>query len=127
MKIIKTEKYAQGVVNPLDGKSNQQARSLVQKIIPYDKIKGIFKDDYWQGPKFIFEAFNDYNLNWFVEDSRYYPTFDGNPMGGKIWDISINFVNNKGKESRLYCKVTAAGAGTVQDPLSKYDVVVNVN
>jgi len=126
MKIIKTEKYAQVNPNPLDGKSNQQARTIVnKKIIPQDAIKGFFSDDSWQGIQQIWNAFNAAGLDWNINGSNYYPNGD-NPMGGKIWNIEINFTNNKGRPTTLHGTVTAAGAGTVEDPLSRYDITAYV-
>jgi hypothetical protein len=127
MKIIKTKKYAQIIGNPLDGKSNQQARVIInRKIIPQEQIKGFFSDDSWQGVKQIFDAFNYAELDWDITGSDYYPSHDGNPMGGKIWVIEINFINNKGKPTKLYGNITAAGAGTPEDPLSRYDITAYV-
>lgn len=127
MKIITTEKYSQVNPNPLDGKSNAQARAFInRKVIPQEAIKGLFSDENWAGIKQIWNAFDDAGLDWGVMDSRYYPTSDGRPMGGKIWDIEIRFTNNKGRPTVLGGNVTAAGAGTVEDPLSRYDITAYV-
>jgi len=126
MKIIKTKKYAQLVGNPLDGKSNQQARNIVnRKIIPQEQIKGFFSDDSWQGVQQIWNAFNQAGLDWNIMGSDYCPN-GNNPMGGKIWNIQINFTNNKGRLTTLHGTVTAAGAGTVEDPLDRYDITAYV-
>ena len=125
MKIIKTEKYAQAT-DPLYGKSKQQAIAIVnRKIIPQEQIKGFFSDDSWQGVQQIWNAFNQAGLDWNIAGSDYYPN-GNNPMGGKIWKIEINFINNKGKPTILYGTVTAAGAGTMEDPLSRYDITAYV-
>jgi len=126
MKTIKTQKYAQIQSNPLDGKSNQQARTIVRKVIPAAQIQGFFSDESWEGIKQIWNAFDNAGLSWGIMKSDYYPSFDGNPMGGKNWDVEINFTNNKGKPTKIYVKVTAAGAGSVEDPLSRYDITVTV-
>jgi len=126
MKIIKTKKYAQVNPNPLDGKSNQQARVFInRKVIPHEAIKGFFDDDSWQGIQQIWNAFNQAGLDWNIAGSDYYPNGD-NPMGGKIWKIEVNFTNNRGKPTTLYGTVTAAGAGTVEDPLARYDITAYV-
>ena len=126
-KSSKKRKIAQARPNPLDGKSNQQARNIVnKKIIPQEQIKGFFTDESWQGVQQIWNAFNESGLDWNIAGSDYYPSHDGHPMGGKIWKIEINFINNKGKETILYGTVTAAGAGTREDPLSRYDITAYV-
>jgi len=129
MKIFKTANYKKAQVkpNPLDGKSNQQARVIInRKIIPQEAIKGFFSDESWQGVQQIWNAFSEAGLDWNIMGSDYYPTNDGHPMGGKIWKIEINFTNNKGKFTTLHGTVTAAGAGTTEDPLSRYDITAYV-
>ena len=129
MKIIKTNKFAQTNLNPLDGKSAKQARAIVSKIIPYDKIKGFFSDEDWSGIKQIWDAFNRYSLNWQITKADYRKdnsgTNDRMPTS-KRWSFEIDFTNDKGKPTKLYGQAIASGAGTVQDPLSKYDIVVTI-
>lgn len=128
MKIIESELYKKlaQMVNPLDGKSNQQAKRIVNNnIIPHDLIKGFFSDQSWEGVNQIWTAFEQAGLDWNGAGSNYYPAGD-NPMGGKIWKFEIHFTNNKGKPTTLYGTVTAAGAGTVEDPLSRYDITAYV-
>jgi hypothetical protein len=129
VKVLKTAKYVKAQVpNPLDGKSNAQARNIVnKKVIPQEEIKGFFTDDSWQGIQQIWNAFSSAGLDWNIMDSNYYPTHDGHPMGGKIWNIEIGFTNNKGRPTKLYGTVTAAGAGTTEDPLSRYDITAYVS
>lgn len=127
MKIITTEKFAQMNPNPLDGKSNAQARAIVnRKIIPQERIKGFFTDDSWEGIQQIWNAFSAAGLDWNIMGSNYYPTDSGHPMGGKIWNIEIDFTNNRGRPTKLHGTVTAAGAGTVEDPLARYDITAYV-
>ncbi len=124
---IANKKIAQVKSNPLDGKSNQQARNIInRKIIPQEQIKGFFTDDSWQGIQQIWNAFNTAGLDWNIMGSDYYPTDSGNPMGGKIWQVEVNFINNKGRPTKLGGTVTAAGAGTVEDPLSRYDITAYI-
>jgi hypothetical protein len=44
----------------------------------------------------------------------------------KEWKISIPFTNNKGKPVALVGQIIAHGAGTVQDPMSRYDITAYV-
>jgi hypothetical protein len=46
---------------------------------------------------------------------------------GKTWKFTIKFENNNRREMTLYGIVTASGAGTVADPLSRYDLVAYVS
>ena len=40
----------------------------------------------------------------------------------KEWHFEIHWDNDKGKYSKMGGVVTASGAGSVDDPLSRYDV-----
>ena len=40
----------------------------------------------------------------------------------KTWKYEIPFVNQNGKPDQVYLAITAAGAGSVEDPLDVYDV-----
>jgi hypothetical protein len=42
-------------------------------------------------------------------------------------EIQINFINNKNKPTTLYGRIQASGAGTIEDPLSKYDITAYVS
>ena len=123
-------KIAQVTNNPLDGKSNQQARTIVNKLIPYDKISGFYNDKDWSNVNQIFKIFNQHGLDWQIISSDYYQDHN-NPTSqtpvGKKWKFEISFNNNKGKLTKLYGTVVAAGAGTVEDPLSKYDITIQVS
>jgi hypothetical protein len=44
----------------------------------------------------------------------------------KIWKFEVKFVNNRDKDDVLYGRITAAGAGSVEDPLERYDVTVTL-
>ena len=46
------------------------------------------------------------------------------PPQGKRWTFEINFTDNTGKPKKIFGNLTAAGAGSVQDPLEKYDITV---
>jgi hypothetical protein len=130
MKILKTKKFAQTNPSPLDGKSKQQAKSIVNKIISTVKLNGIFSDNNWKPIHELFAALSQANLDWQTLSSEYYKDMNDptNQMPvGKKWAIEINHINNRNIPSKLHCHITASGAGTVQDPLSKYDVIVNVD
>ena len=122
MKILKTEKYAQ-MVDPLNGKSKQSAKNYLYKLVePY--TKNIYSDIYWQPIHAIWKSFTDNNIDWeMTRSSQYFKDEQGNPIR-KEWYFKITFSNNRQKPTEIYGTVTAAGAGTVQDPLGKYDVTV---
>jgi len=45
----------------------------------------------------------------------------------KIWQFEIPFTSERGRKGTLYGRVVAAGAGSVEEPLDKYDVTAYVS
>jgi hypothetical protein len=127
MKIIKSKRYNKiaQAVNPLDGKSNQQARSFINtKIIPASP--GFYSDTSWEGIKKIWEAMDASGIDWNITDNHYLHNEKGIPWG-KEWRFEIKFINNRGKPTTLYGVVMASGAGPVNDPLARYDITAYVS
>jgi len=89
----------------------------------YPVTRGFFTDCYWEPIQKIWKLFNTLGIDWRLVGSKY---DSGNPSKGKTWEFEINFVNNIGKVKKLYGRVRAAGAGTVKDPLSRYDVTMTI-
>ena len=110
-------------LNPLDGKSNIQAKRIVNKLIPQNT--GIFSDDHWAGVKQVFDAFNQAGIDWRLMHADYRHDDQNKPIG-KDWQFNVVFNNNKGKETILHGIISAAGAGSVEDPLDRYDVTAYV-
>lgn len=127
MKIIKSKRYNKiaQAVNPLDGKSNQQARSFINtKIIPASP--GFYSDTSWEGIKNIWEALDASGIDWNMADTHYVHNEKSVPTG-KEWRFEIRFINNRGKPTILYGIVIAGGAGSVEDPLARYDITAYVS
>jgi len=122
MKIIKTEKYAQ-MQNALNGKSKQSAKGYLYKLVsPY--TKGIYSDTYWQPIQAIWKSFTENGIDWELSaPSQYFKDEKGNPIR-KEWYFKITFLNNRQRPNEIHGTVTAAGAGSVQQPLDRYDVTV---
>jgi hypothetical protein len=111
--------------NPLNGKSKQSAKNFIYNNVSH-LTKGIFVDNAWEHVHAIFKKMDELGVSSDIESTQYYKDERGNPSG-KIWSISIPFINNKGREDQLLGSITAAGAGTVEDPLSRYDLTLVVN
>ncbi|MFW5879941.1 MAG: hypothetical protein ACOCUV_03870 [bacterium] len=117
-------KKAQTTENPLNGKSNASARNYVNKLIrPY--TKGLFSDEGWKQVNKIWNVLDENGINWAMTNSQYAQDEKGNLIR-KEWKFEIYFSNKNNKPTTLYGTIVAAGAGSVNDPLEKYDLVAIV-
>jgi len=112
--------------DPLQGMTNTRARKYVNNLIA-PLTKGLFSDDSWKPVHELFNVLRQVGINWELTMS---PTNPGgyrqNEQGvpiSKEWKFQIKFINATGRETILYGVVVASGAGSVQDPLEKYDLV----
>ena len=111
----------------VDGLSKARLKTLLYKETKKCTYNKLYKDTGWNGPQCIWNTFNDLDLSWNIVRSDYkkvrgeehmMPTY-------KEWEFEI-FWNSKegglGKHMKLGGLVTASGAGSVKDPLDRYDV-----
>ena len=123
-------------VNSLEGMTNVEARKFVNGLIePHSR--GFFKDDSWRPVHAIFKALRDASVPYSIESAEYgvskgyQETFQGekwkNQKDFKEWKFEIEFSNKKGRNTKLYGRIMASGAGSVSDPLERYDIVAIVS
>jgi len=86
--------------------------------------RGFFTDEHWRGPKKVWDALSVMGLDWDIMGSSYNGTM---PPESKTWKFEIKFTNERGKPAKLYGHLVASGAGSVDDPLSRYDIVTYVS
>jgi len=111
----------QNVPSQIDGRSKVSAKNLIYKHIE-PLMKGIFSDESWEGVRKIWDKFGELGLDWdFSRNSEYY---GGMPPQGKTWYFEIKFMGNNDRPQTLFGTLTAAGAGSVEDPLGRYDITV---
>ena len=86
-------------------------------------VKGHFKDENWSNVKKVFDAISDLgvNLNWYVENGGY--SYD---LSSKTYKFDINFVNFQEKEFQFHGQLICCFCGTVEDPMSTYDMVFQI-
>lgn len=111
-----------------DGLSKQKLKTMIYKATK-NFTRGIYSDDYWKGPQEVWDAFNKLNLNWYINKAEYRNNRDDAKMGiqmptSKVWDIQINWKGPKGKDLKMKGQLTASGAGSMKQPLEKYDIVL---
>ena len=67
------------------------------------------------------DLFNDSGLDWNITGSNY-DNDQGVPTG-KTWQVQVDYIGRGGKPTSIHGVVRAAGAGTVEHPLERYDIV----
>lgn len=114
-------RIAKIIDNPLNGMNRQKALRLVNKILSND-TKGLFRDDSWKPINLFFKHLSQQNIEYVIQETNYTQDENGN-MNSKVWKVEISFINDKGKETTLFGRIVAGGAGSVKEPLEKYDIV----
>ena len=98
-----------------------QAKKAINEALRIT-TQGLFKDDYWSPVKAAFEAVRGLGFELNVTDSEYRHDDNFNPCE-KVWKYEVIVEGLK----PIYGVLTAHGAGTVADPLSKYDISAYVS
>lgn len=93
---------------------------LVNKAIKNARVGGFFDDEFWRPVQRIWDQFNRMGIPFSITESRYEKE-RGVPVR-KIWKFEVPLTNERGKPQIVYGQVVAAGAGSVEDPLERYDV-----
>ena len=112
-----------------DGLSKAKLKTMIYKATKKCTYNKLYSDSYWQGPQCVWDAFDKLDLNWHITKSEYKNNKDDHKMGiemptRKEWHFEIMWDDNKGKYKKMQGYLTAAGAGTAEDPLGKYDLVL---
>lgn len=113
-------------VNALNGVSNQIARKFVNEVLSRYS-KGIFHDQSWEAVRRLWKALQDSGINYTIVDTEYQKDSPSGMPSRKQWKFEVSFTNDKGRLVVLYGVVIASGVGSVEDVLSKYDLVAYVS
>jgi len=105
----------------LNGMNNREARKFVNKLLDRH-TRGLFSDQYWTPVTKTFKELGSHGVEYSITKREYLEDRNGSPSA-KVWTFEMEFVNDKGRATKLYGRITASGAGTVEDPLSRYDLV----
>lgn len=118
-----TNKKIAPITNVLNGKSKQSARNYLYRLVN-QYTKGVYSDTFWQQIQAIWKSFTENGVDWdMTRSSQYFKDEKGNPIR-KEWYFKISFLNNRQRPTEIMGTITAAGAGSVEHPLDKYDVTV---
>ncbi len=95
-------------------------RKRINKVLD-GGFRGIFSDEYWLPVRMIFEKLSALEgFDWSIDRAFYVHSDDQVPIG-KRWHFTVT----DGKRSSEGV-IIAAGCGTFEDPLSKYDIVAYI-
>ena len=112
-------------ISKINGMSKQRAKTYINKLM--DKYsKGFFSDEFWSPIQNIYKALSEDNIDYAIDKAEYTKDDMGVPIA-KRWNFTVSFINDKGKEQKLTGLIVASGAGSVEEPLDKYDVVAYVS
>jgi hypothetical protein len=95
----------------IDGLSKARVKTLLYKETKKCTYNRTYNDEYWQGPKCIWDAFHKLNLNWQIDSSKYMHIYnDKTEMpDSKEWAFTIMWDDNKGKHQKISGTVRATG------------------
>lgn len=109
----------------LDGMTRQKAVRKVNEVLSRH-TKGFFRDEDWRNVNVIWKDLTAEGIDWTLEDTKYDHNREGVPTS-KTWKFKVDFKNESGRSMTIYGVVVAAGAGTVADPLGRYDLTAYVS
>lgn len=109
----------------LNGMSNREARKFVNTLLQRH-TRGFFRDDHWKPIHKTFKELDRHGIDYSIEKTQYDKDESGNPSS-KTWSVETHFENDKGRRTTIYIHIEASGAGSIDDPLDRYDVVAYAN
>ena len=96
------------------------AKNKINKALRANTM-GLYSDDSWYPVYRSFDVIRELGFDLDITDSRYEKSDNGN-LVSKSWKFEVKF----GKKS-IFGIITAHGAGSVGDPLDRYDVSAYVS
>jgi len=99
----------------------RQLKSQLQRT--YAKYNSSYNDQYWKVPNDIMKAMRSILSNITIMETKYDRAM---PPKFKQWVLCGGFVDPKGRNRAVWVNMKANGAGSVQDPLDRYDMSVQV-
>jgi len=110
--------------SPIDGKDKRAAvKWLYNNVVK--NTGGFFKDDYWQPINKFFKDVRELGIDIELLDNKYHHNSEGVP-NSKSWTFRIQFMTNKNTPGTINGVISAHGAGSIKDPLDRYDITVNM-
>lgn len=110
----------------LTGYTKNKVKNYLQKIFEKYTHNKMYRDNNWAPVHDLLNELRVLNIDVEIVKTEYMKNDDGTPIS-KRWDICVSFINDKGKEIKLYGPIVASGAGSIKEPLDRYDLVVYVS
>jgi hypothetical protein len=108
----------------LTGVPKRKIVNMVNVVLSRAQTGGMHRDQYWQPIQRIWKVLEQAGIPYGITKSDYeHDVVDGQRVPvRKVWLFEVPFTNERGRPDTVYGRVTAAGAGPVNDILSVYDV-----
>ena len=126
---IKSVKEDSTEPSGIRGLNKTNAKRKLYKILKVDSFtkNKIYSDTSWQPIRAMFKLLQDAGIEYVISKTEYQKNQYSEEPTSKRWSVEISFKNDKQIDSKLYLNIVAGGAGSVQDPLGKYDLVVTLS
>jgi DNA-directed RNA polymerase subunit RPC12/RpoP len=112
------------VISPISDMDKRRAvKWLYNNVVK--NTNGLFKDEYWEPINKFFKDIRDMGIDIELVGNKYHHNDNGTP-DSKWWRFRIQFTTDKYKVGIINGIITAHGAGSVQNPLDKYDISVSM-
>ena len=106
-----------------NAKSKQTAKNIIYRNIE-NLTKGIFRDQNWSNVRRIWNRLEQLGLevNVEVKNGGYFNDRMTKEVSGKKYYFDFEYVNIEGKNFRFQGELICSFCGTVEDPMSAYDI-----
>lgn len=121
--ILKLAKSLLAESTGLNGMNNREAKKFLNYLLE-KHTKGYFNDESWAPVHKTFKELDKHSISYDIQSSKYRKE-NGIPVA-KRWMFTVNFINDRGRPAKLNGTIVASGAGSVDDPLDRYDVVAYI-
>lgn len=115
-----------GTEKTLDGMSKRQAAKKVNTILSAAS-KGLFRDQSWEAVNKVWKELDRAGIDYNITHTEYMNDPNTRMPNAKMWKFEVPFQNEKFRPAILFGVLTAHGAGSVEDPLDRYDITAYVS
>lgn len=111
-------------IQGLEGLPRARAAGAVMQLAAHYG-GGVHRDQDWAAVHLVFNAMREHGVDVVVDRSEY--AWKDEKMDSKSWWFTVTYPGRGGAPVELKGKLTAQGAGSVANPLSRYDITTVVS